>query len=67
MKANTKIQNAVMCGLRGGAVNFACAFLVCGVAVAQPTITTYAGNDAIFAGSGQPAVNAHLAQPAGVL
>lgn len=43
-----------------------CAFLFCGAAFGQATITTYAGNDAIFAGSGLAALNAQLAQPYGV-
>jgi uncharacterized protein (TIGR03437 family) len=40
-----------------------CAFVFCGAAFAQPTIKTYAGNDAIFAGSGQPAIAAQLVGP----
>src|ERR1700730_11963741 len=43
-----------------------CAVLFCGTMFAQTTITTYAGNDAIFAGNGQPAVTAQLAQSTGV-
>jgi trimeric autotransporter adhesin len=65
MKA-TRTGNVVICSLRAGALNLACAFAVSGVVFAQATITTYAGNDSVFAGNGQPAVNAQLAQPFGV-
>jgi hypothetical protein len=65
MKTN-RTGNIVIRSLRSGAVHLACAFVVTGTVFAQATITTYAGNDSIFAGNGQPAVNAQLAQPFGV-
>jgi uncharacterized protein (TIGR03437 family) len=55
MKTTSQILNTV-----------ACAVLFSEAAFAQATITTYAGNDAIFAGSGLAAINAQLAQPYGV-
>jgi sugar lactone lactonase YvrE len=39
------------------------ALVFSGLALAQGTIDTYAGNDALFAGSGQPAIAAQLVGP----
>jgi hypothetical protein len=40
-----------------------CALVFSGIMVAQGTINTYAGNDALFQGSGQPAIDAQIAGP----
>jgi len=63
MKTTRKIRNTAACHLLKGLTTLAWAFLACGAAFAQPTITTYAGNDAIFAGSGLPAIAAQLVGP----
>jgi len=39
------------------------ALVFSGLALAQGTINTYAGNDALFEGSGQPAIAAQLVGP----
>jgi hypothetical protein len=40
-----------------------CALVFSGLVLGQGTINTYAGNDALFAGSGQPAITAQLVGP----
>jgi trimeric autotransporter adhesin len=40
-----------------------CMLIFSGVMVAQGTINTYAGNDALFQGSGQPAIDAQIVGP----
>ena len=44
-------------------MNMLCALLFSGIALAQGNINTYAGNDALFAGSGQPATAAQIVGP----
>ena len=52
-----------MSALPKTSMNMLCALLFSGIALAQGNINTYAGNDALFAGSGQPATAAQIVGP----